>query len=269
MLEPQPQHQFPPCVYSSLRRTALGRTPSRPFGRFASPVFPHQWGLSLGKLLAVLQQVPVSQYVLVLYSTKLLACVRTISRKRQTAGNHHPTDPFLCVNQRSQGFPQALVASINQSSCRYSQCARPASLLHLLLPASLKPTCHHRQLVSTMDPAAPPAQAQGQTQESNGASHTNNNHSVPGSGNHHVPAPDLNSLPQADLSSLPPLQGLPADMNMLSMIPQDGTLLTDTELMGMPLMMPMMMDGSNMVNLPPQNGITNGMFALTSDGAAR
>lgn len=123
-----------------------------------------------------------------------------------------------------------------------------------------------------MDPSAPIAQTQS---DSNGTGHPSNqqpNHpaapSLPATRTHAVPASDLNSLPQADLSNLHPLQGLPADMNLLSMMPQDGTLLTDNELMGMPLMMPMMMDDNSMLNIP-QNGITNGMSTLSSFGTGR
>lgn len=44
------------------------------------------------------------------------------------------------------------------------------------------------------------------------------------------------------------------------MVGPDGNLLSNEELMNMPLMMPMMMDGSGMLNMPsmPQNNITNG-----------
>lgn len=41
------------------------------------------------------------------------------------------------------------------------------------------------------------------------------------------------------------------------MMPQDGSLLTDEQLMSMPMMMPMMMDGNTMLNMP-QNDITKG-----------
>lgn len=68
--------------------------------------------------------------------------------------------------------------------------------------------------------------------------------------------PDLNALPQGDLANLT-LQGLPADLNLLPMLPQDGSLLTDEQLMNLPLMMPMMMDNNGMLNMP-QNGMTNG-----------
>lgn len=43
-------------------------------------------------------------------------------------------------------------------------------------------------------------------------------------------------------------------------MPQDGSLLTNEQLMNMPMMMPMMMDGSAMLNMP-QNGITKGMVS--------
>lgn len=74
-----------------------------------------------------------------------------------------------------------------------------------------------------------------------------------------IPAPDLNPLPQGDLSNLP-LQPLPADLNLLPMVGADGNLLSSEELMNMPLMMPMMMDGGGMLNMSslPQNNITNG-----------
>lgn len=77
-----------------------------------------------------------------------------------------------------------------------------------------------------------------------------------------IPAPDLNALPQGDLANLS-LQGLPTDMNLLPMVGPDGNLLSNEEIMNMPLMMPMMMDGSGMLNMPsmPQNNITNGMLS--------
>ncbi|PSS00956.1 hypothetical protein BD289DRAFT_450049 [Coniella lustricola] len=74
-----------------------------------------------------------------------------------------------------------------------------------------------------------------------------------------IPTPDLNAFSQADLANIP-LQGLPTDMGLLPMMPQDGGLLTDEQLMNMPLM-PMMMDGSNMLNIP-QAGMTNDEIAL-------
>lgn len=52
-------------------------------------------------------------------------------------------------------------------------------------------------------------------------------------------------------------------MNLLPMVGPDGNLLSNEEIMNMPLMMPMMMDGSGMLNMPsmPQNNITNGMLS--------
>lgn len=44
------------------------------------------------------------------------------------------------------------------------------------------------------------------------------------------------------------------------MMPQDGSLLTDEQLMSMPMMMPMMMDGNTMLNMP-QNDITKGTLS--------
>lgn len=46
----------------------------------------------------------------------------------------------------------------------------------------------------------------------------------------------------------------------------DGNPLSDQDLINLPLMMPMMMDGSGMMNMPimPQNNITNGMPFLPS-----
>lgn len=55
------------------------------------------------------------------------------------------------------------------------------------------------------------------------------------------------------------------------MMPQDGSLLTDEQLMSMPLMMPMMMDSNGMLNMAsmssmsnmpniPQNGMTKGVL---------
>lgn len=80
-----------------------------------------------------------------------------------------------------------------------------------------------------------------------------------------IPAPDLNALPQGDLANLS-LQGLPTDMNLLPMVGPDGNLLSNEEIMNMPLMMPMMMDGSGMLNMPsmPQNNITNGMMSCVA-----
>lgn len=44
------------------------------------------------------------------------------------------------------------------------------------------------------------------------------------------------------------------------MMPQDGSLLTDEQLMSMPMMMPMMIDGNTMLNMP-QNDITKGTLS--------
>lgn len=77
-----------------------------------------------------------------------------------------------------------------------------------------------------------------------------------------IPAPELNALPQGDLTNLS-LPGLPTDMSLLPMVGPDGNLLSNEELMNMPLMVPMMMDGSGMMNMPsiPQNNITNGRLS--------
>lgn len=113
-----------------------------------------------------------------------------------------------------------------------------------------------------MDPPVPSTHVQNEVLDANAPNQANGqqlNH-PPGTANV-VPVPDLNSLPQADLSTLPPLQGLPTDISLLPMMAHDGTLLTDQDLMNMPLMMPMVMDGNGMPNMP-QNGITNGTSAL-------
>ncbi|KKY33831.1 putative sumo activating enzyme [Diaporthe ampelina] len=59
--------------------------------------------------------------------------------------------------------------------------------------------------------------------------------------------------------------GMPTDLNLLSMLPQDGSLLGPDALMNMPMMMPMMMpdgsmDANGMLSMP-QNGISNGKSA--------
>lgn len=60
---------------------------------------------------------------------------------------------------------------------------------------------------------------------------------------------------------------------MLPMLGPDGNLLTEQELMSMPLMMPMMMDGTGMMNMPsmpsmPQTNITNGMLLFPKPSQA-
>lgn len=74
-------------------------------------------------------------------------------------------------------------------------------------------------------------------------------------------------MQHGDFSNLPMQTEMPADLNLLSMMPQDGSLLGPDALMNMPMMMPMMMpDGSmdtnGMLGMP-QNGISNGRLAKT------
>lgn len=62
--------------------------------------------------------------------------------------------------------------------------------------------------------------------------------------------------------------GMPTDLNLLSMLPQDGSLLGPDALMNMPMMMPMMMpdgsmDANGMLSMP-QNGISNGKSITAS-----
>lgn len=78
------------------------------------------------------------------------------------------------------------------------------------------------------------------------------------------PASDANATPMqhGDFSNLPMQPGMPPDLNLLSMLPQDGSLLGTDALMNMPMMMPMMMpdgsmDANGMLSMP-QNGISNG-----------
>lgn len=88
------------------------------------------------------------------------------------------------------------------------------------------------------------------------------------SATHAEPAPDANPNPnpnpmqQGDFSNLPMQTGMPTDLNLLSMLPQDGSLLGPEALMNLPMMMPMMMtdgsmDANGMLSMP-QNGISNG-----------
>lgn len=81
-----------------------------------------------------------------------------------------------------------------------------------------------------------------------------------------ISAPDLNALSQGDLASLS-LQNLPADLNLMPLLGPDGNPLSDQDLINLPFMMPMNMDGSGgMMNMPimPQNMITNGTLFLLS-----
>lgn len=89
------------------------------------------------------------------------------------------------------------------------------------------------------------------------------------------PAPDANANPlqHGDFSNLPMQPGMPADLNLLSMLPQDGSLLGPEALMNMPMMMPMMMpdgsmDANGMMGMP-QNGISNGKPATASSGLSK
>lgn len=85
-----------------------------------------------------------------------------------------------------------------------------------------------------------------------------------------IPAPDLNAIPQGDLANLS-LQGLSSDLNLMPMLGPDGNILSDQDLMNMPLMMPMMLDASGMMNIPsmPQNNITNGTLLSPSADQGR
>jgi hypothetical protein len=83
-----------------------------------------------------------------------------------------------------------------------------------------------------------------------------------------APGANANSIQQGDFSNLSMHPGMPTDLNMLSMLPQDGSLLGPDALMNMPnmpMMMPMMMpdgsmDANGMLGMP-QNGISNGKLA--------
>jgi len=89
------------------------------------------------------------------------------------------------------------------------------------------------------------------------------------------PAPDANAnanpMHQGDFSNLPMQPGMPTDLNLLSMLPQDGSMLGPDALMNMPnmpMMMPMLMpdgsmDANGMLSMP-QNGISNGKLATPS-----
>lgn len=75
-------------------------------------------------------------------------------------------------------------------------------------------------------------------------------------------------MQQGDFSNLPMQTGMPTDLNLLSMLPQDGSLLGPEALMNLPMMMPMMMtdgsmDANGMLSMP-QNGISNGKPAASS-----
>lgn len=129
-----------------------------------------------------------------------------------------------------------------------------------------------------MDPPAPTAQAdekpgtsqasaqqQPNTQSAQPATAAETAPTAPTQTTSAIPAPDLSALPQGDLANLS-LHGMPADLNLLPMLPQDGSLLSDEQLMNMPLMMPLMMDAGGMLNLPNMpnmaglapNNMTNG-----------
>lgn len=68
--------------------------------------------------------------------------------------------------------------------------------------------------------------------------------------------------------------GMPTDLNLLSMLPQDGSMLGPDALMNMPnmpMMMPMLMpdgsmDANGMLSMP-QNGISNGKLATITKSA--
>ncbi|POS78224.1 ThiF family protein [Diaporthe helianthi] len=84
-------------------------------------------------------------------------------------------------------------------------------------------------------------------------------------------APDANANPMqhGNFSNLPMQPGMPTDLNLLSLLPQDGSLLGPEALMNMPnmpMMMPIMMhdgsmDANGMLSMP-QNGISNDEIAL-------
>lgn len=159
--------------------------------------------------------------------------------------------------------PQRLV-----SSCPFW--LRHATGLLSLNDSSPRPHLSHPSSHPKMDPPAPPPPAARDQEDKGASTQANTQSQAPpnqATGAPHaasvqapasIPVPDLNALPQGDLANLS-LQGLPADLNLLPMLPQDGSLLTDEQLMNMPLMMPMMMDNNGMLNMP-QNGMTNGTF---------
>lgn len=82
-------------------------------------------------------------------------------------------------------------------------------------------------------------------------------------------------MQHGDFSNLPMQPGMPTDLNLLSMLPQDGSLLGSEALMNMnmPMLMPgMMLDGSmdaNGMMSMPQNGISNGKPATASSSVSK
>lgn len=106
-------------------------------------------------------------------------------------------------------------------------------------------------------------------QEEGASAHTNNQPEG-SSATQAQPAPDANANPMqhGDFSNLPMQPGMPTDLNLLSMLPQDGSLLGTEGLMNMPMMMPIMMpdgsmDANGMLSMP-QNGISNGESTTAS-----